>query len=114
MKARLELQQPAEHLWLVIENDADVNAWLDAIEVIVLWRSFQRSGAPQPLSRRFKPREEFRLEVTHFIRNAVQEGFPKLPNGEQVEVIVQLLAGEEGAVPSASFRVRLKDGRLSM
>jgi hypothetical protein len=51
-------------------------------------------------------REQFRLLATKLIGESIQEAFPNLPNGEQVSVVVHLLAMEDGVPPGPKEKAK--------
>lgn len=113
MRAELEFRRPSGQFWLNIENDTDEAAELHGVECLVSWQGLQKPGIPLALCRSFKSREKFPCEVRWHILTSIQEAFPNAPDGDEFEIMVQLLA-DEGAVRSTSYRVRLKHGQLSM
>jgi hypothetical protein len=116
MRTTLELRQPVGQLWLTFENDSNLAVDIENVEFSVRYAGHEREAAWPHFARHFARRERFELELTHYFRNTIAEAFPKLPNGESVQIVIQALLAERGAeagpVARTEFCVRLVDGRL--
>jgi hypothetical protein len=114
MRTTLEFRQPAGQLWVTLENDTEQPVNLESIEVSVRYAGRERAVNVPHLVRHFGPGERFQLELTNYFREAVHEAFPALPNGEEIEIVLQPILGNEGggAAPRAEYRARIIDGRF--
>ena len=105
MTARLEWRGQ-EELWLVVENDSDTDAQLQALKIIVRWQQAEKAGAWKPYPMLLGPRMTFRLNVAHLARTVVDAELPGVPAEKTLDLAAELYTGAAETVRSESFEVK--------
>lgn len=105
MTARLEWRGQ-EELWIVIENDGDTDAQLQALKIIVRWQQAEKAGAWKPYPMLLGPRMTFRLNVAHLARTVVDAELPGVPAEKTLDLAAELYTGAAETVRSESFQVK--------
>ncbi len=105
MTAHLEWRGQ-EELWIVIENDADADAQLQALKIIVRWQQAEKAGAWTPYPMLLGPRMTFRLNAGHLARTVVDAELPPVPAEKTIDLAAELYTGAAETVRSERFPIR--------
>lgn len=117
MKIKLERKHTTQHISLIIENDSDHEVRVDAVDGSVVWQGHRMPLDFPGFTRNFHAKEVFPLDITYPLNEAIQRAFPKLPDGENLDISIVVLATDQvengGPGHEATFSARFEGGKVT-